>query len=55
MDTFNIISGIASIIGLFVTLFVANKVIKIDENTNINNQNIKVKGNDNKVGGRDVR
>lgn len=38
MDIFNIISGICSIIGLLVSLFTANKVIKISKNYNMSNK-----------------
>lgn len=40
MDTFNIISGVCSIIGLFVSLFIASKVWDITESNNNNSGNI---------------
>lgn len=38
MDMFNIISGVCSIIGLLVSLFTANKVIKISKTYNMSNK-----------------
>ncbi|KAB1065978.1 hypothetical protein [Salibacter halophilus] len=58
METFNIIAGICSILGLLIALFVANKVITIKKTINDNSTN-KVKQSKNKVkngdmAGRDV-
>lgn len=38
MDVFNIICGICSIVGLFVSIFTASQVIKITKNFNCNNR-----------------
>ena len=39
MEIFNIIAGVCSILGLIVSLFVASKVIKINETINIKGDN----------------
>ncbi len=39
MDLFNIICGACSIIGLLVSIFTANKVIKITQTLNYDNSN----------------
>lgn len=36
MDIFNIIAGVSSIISLLITLFVADRVVKISTKLNIN-------------------
>ena len=54
MDIFNIIAGLASIIGLCVSLFVANKVIKIDNKINIKGNNNKIVSQNNKEGDNSV-
>lgn len=51
METFNIIAGIASILAFLITIFVANKVIKIDNSVHANQV---IKGNGNKQAGRDI-
>lgn len=38
MDVFNIICGVCSIVGLFVSIFTASQVIKITKNFNCNNR-----------------
>lgn len=48
MDLLNIIGAVASIIGLLVSLFVAQKVMKIDSD-------IHVKGDRNIIAGRDIQ
>ncbi|WP_179348027.1 hypothetical protein [Winogradskyella pacifica] len=48
MESFEIIVGTCSILSFLVSLFVANKVIKI-------NNNISVKGKDNITSGRDTK
>lgn len=59
MQIFNIIAGGCSIFSLLISLFVANKVIKInntlkmDESTNVGRQFIFGKGN--KTAGRDIK
>lgn len=59
MDWFNIIAGISSIISLFISGFVASKVInisnkfKIDNSTDIGKQT--AIGKDNNVAGRDMK
>lgn len=58
MTWFNIIAGICSIFSLLITLFIANKVIKITNNINIDKSNKAGKqtaiGKDNNVAGRDI-
>jgi hypothetical protein len=58
MDIFNIIAGTASILSLFISVFVASKVIKISQNINLGDSNKigkqRVKGNENTVAGRDI-
>ena len=50
MEIFNIVSGICSILGLIVSLFVASNVIKISENINIKGDNNKALNQLNKSG-----
>lgn len=50
-DFFILITGLASVVGLVISLFVANKVINIDKSLSIKNQNISVTGSDNKTAG----
>lgn len=38
MDIFNIVCGVCSVIGLLVSLFTADKVIKISKNLNVGNR-----------------
>ena len=38
MDIFNIICGVCSVAGLFVSIFTASQVIKITKNFNCNNR-----------------
>lgn len=57
MDLFNIIAGTASIISLFISLFVASKVININNNVNMDSSkkvNQRVKGDGNTVSAGDV-
>ncbi|ELC8349351.1 hypothetical protein QYB82_000143 [Clostridium perfringens] len=51
MEYFNIISGVCSIIGLLVSIFVASKVIKITSN---DNSKTKVKQSENKLGDNSI-
>ncbi|TYB30729.1 MAG: hypothetical protein FXF47_07720 [Candidatus Mcinerneyibacterium aminivorans] len=59
MKWFNIIAGISSIISLFISCFVADKVIKIskklkiDSSTNVGKQT--AIGKDNNISGRDMK
>ncbi|SJZ30185.1 hypothetical protein [Selenihalanaerobacter shriftii] len=59
MKWLNIISGICSIISLFISCFVANKVVKIskelkiDSSTNVGKQT--TVGKENTVVGRDMK
>lgn len=58
MEIFNVISGVCSILGLFVSLIVANKVIKISSSiSSVENSYNKIKqsakGNNNNQSGRD--
>jgi len=48
METFTMIAGTCSILSLIVSLFVAGKVMQI-------NQSIRVKGKGNITAGRDIR
>jgi len=48
MELFEIVVGSCSILSFLVSLFVANKVVKISNN-------IRVKGKDNIVSGRDTK
>lgn len=50
-DWFIFITGLCSVISLFISLFVVNRVIKIDKSLSIKNQNISVTGSDNKTAG----
>lgn len=57
MTWFNIIAGICSILSLLTTIFIANKVIKITNEINIdNNKGGKqtTLGKNNNVAGRDI-
>lgn len=47
MEILNVIGSVCSILSLLISLFVLNKVIKIEKS-------IKIKGDKNIVGGRDV-
>ncbi len=56
MEIFNIVSGVCSIIGLFISLYTANKIYKI---TISNRTNYRVKQNNNQainsnIAGRDI-
>ena len=56
MEIFNIVSGVCSILGLFISLYTDNKVYKI---TTSNRTNYKVKQNNNQatnsnIAGRDI-
>lgn len=51
MDLFNIIAGLASILSFLVSIFVASKVIKIDNSIQSNQI---IKGSGNKQAGRDI-
>lgn len=48
---FIFITGLCSVVSLFISLFVVNRVIKIDKSLSIKNQNISVTGSDNKTAG----
>lgn len=48
MDLLNIIGSIASIMGLLVSLFVAQKIMKIESD-------IRVRGDGNIIAGRDIQ
>ena len=52
MEVFNIIAGIASILGLLISIFVANKVKNINNSNNIDMQgdNNKAVNQSNKAG-----
>ena len=50
MEIFNIIAGVCSILGLIVSLFVASKVIKINETINIKGDHNKALNQSNKNG-----
>ncbi|PTX16351.1 hypothetical protein SAMN04488598_10724 [Halanaerobium congolense] len=58
MAWFNIIAGICSIFSLLITLFIANKVVKITNKIDIDKSNKVGKqttlGKDNNVAGRDI-
>lgn len=58
MEVFNIVAGVCSIISLFISLFVANKVINISNTLNIDNSSGDVKqtmfGKNLKAAGRDM-
>ncbi len=55
MEIFEIIVGACSILSFLVSLFVVDKVVKINKKINYKNQseNINVRGNDNISSGRD--
>lgn len=55
MEIFEIIVGSSSILSFLVSLFVANKVIKISNNIKVKNKGsmAKIKGNGNISSGRD--
>lgn len=53
-DWFILITGLCSVIGLLISVFVASKVIKINNSMNIGTQTIKATNNS-KAAGRDVR
>lgn len=56
MDLFNIIAGVCSIISLFISIFVASKVIKISNNFQSNSSRKQiVLGKDNKTAGNDIK
>lgn len=48
MQLFNVIAGVSSVLSLLVSLFVAGRVLRIE-------QTIRVKGQRNVVAGRDVK
>jgi len=50
MDIFNLIAGIASILSFLVAIFVASKVVKIDNSMHIKQS---IKGDNNRQAGRD--
>lgn len=50
-DWFLLITGLCSIVGLLLAIFVTTKVIKISHKLNIKNQNITVNGNENSTAG----
>jgi hypothetical protein len=52
METFTIISGIASILSLLVSLFIAKSVMNINKDS-VSNVSQNVTGNSNKQAGRD--
>ena len=52
MDIFNLISGIASILSLLVSIFIAKSVININKNS-VSNVTQNASGNRNKQAGRD--
>jgi hypothetical protein len=54
VEIFNIIAGVCSIFGLFVSFFVASKVIKINETINIKGDNNKALNQSNKSGDNDA-
>lgn len=54
MDIFNLIAGLSSILGLCVSLFIASKVIKIDNNIHIKGDNNKIVSQNNEQGDNNV-
>jgi len=54
MDIFNIVAGSASILGLLIAIFVANKVTKIDNKINVKGDNNKIVSQNNKQGDNNV-
>ena len=58
MDTFNVVAGIASIIGLIAAFFVRKSVINKKNNSNSTKQNIDARGSANVTinqAGRDIK
>ncbi|CAM3921470.1 MULTISPECIES: hypothetical protein [Bacillus cereus group] len=56
MELFNVIAGVCSIISLFISIFVASKVIKISNNFNNNSSRKQVVlGKKNKTAGNDMK
>lgn len=49
-DWFVLINGLCSVISLLISLFVASKVIKINNSMNIGTQTVKAKGNSTAAG-----
>jgi uncharacterized membrane protein HdeD (DUF308 family) len=56
MEIFNFIASACSILSLFISIFIANKVIKITKNIKVDSsKNQKVIGFGNKTAGNDMK